>query len=888
MCYSLASDTFGTVTRASVALSSTLPLAIVALAFVARAYGLNTQGLWYDEAFSVHLARRDLLSLLAGVSEDNHAPLHTVLLHFWIALAGWSETAVRFPSALAGTAVVAMTYAVGRRFFGAPVGLSAALIMAVSPIEVWYSQEARMYSLGTAFSLFSAWCFLEWLRSRLLASIPNTEGIAAVSKGPPWLLGVVLAGVLGLYTHFYVGLVLLAENIVVVLACAARLVRRSSLRWTTVYTWTLAQAAVLAFISPWLPVVANRLQHDTTYWQGQLDVPRALAALSVDFAGGQYLPPPGPGIIALVAAALFAAASLPVRAPGVHMVLQTACEEGARARPPGRAESAASLPPPGDADRPAGDQASHDGWAGRYGATEVCYAKSSVQHPVTVTRSGSIPGYARIGLMAMVIAPVAAVVLLSLDRPKFSTRYMIFVQPLYALAVAVGAMVVARASRGIATRAVGGLAIGAILAGSAWSVLAYHTDPSLWRDDFRAVARYVREHFQEGDAVALVGGHSIVPWWYYDPAPMDAYPIPDGLVPVVGSALDPQVLADRLNSIAETHQRLWLVSWQSQLVDPQNLVVDMLRSRATEISVDTLFRGVKLRLFSLRPRPVFSAEPDVPVRLDLVFEDRIELVGYELETGYQYEPSDQLRLNLFWRGLRPMDEKYTVFMHLLNEAEMVYVQQDKPPVTELLPTSVWRPGEVHKDRYRLFIPPGTPPGRYYLELGLYRRESGRRLSISVPYTLAGQDRYLLPIEMLPGRTFAPDEIRVQYPARETLAGETLLFLGHEYDGEPLRAGHRPVVALVWRALRQPPEHYRLRLELQDAGGRVVAGAVQEFANGLHPPEHWQADETVRSVHPVWLDASIPPGRYHWRLTVLDSSGEDRGSIRLLPDVEVAR
>lgn len=76
-------------------------------------------------------------------------PLYYSLLHTWVILTGTSEVAVRLLSTLASTLSLAVLYLLGRQLFGSDVALITVSLMAVSPLDIWYAQEARMYTLVT-------------------------------------------------------------------------------------------------------------------------------------------------------------------------------------------------------------------------------------------------------------------------------------------------------------------------------------------------------------------------------------------------------------------------------------------------------------------------------------------------------------------------------------------------------------------------------------------------------------------------------------------------------------------------------------------------------------------------------------------------------------------
>jgi hypothetical protein len=87
-----------------------------------------------------------------------------------------------------------------------------------------------------------------------------------------------------------------------------------------------------------------------------------------------------------------------------------------------------------------------------------------------------------------------------------------------------------------------------------------------------------------------------------------------------------------------------------------------------------------------------------------------------------------------------MERDYLVFTHLLGDDEGIYGQHDKIAASDTYPTSHWKKGTVIRDKYEIQVHPGTPPGDYTIEIGLYTtyRESIERLPLK-----SGGDRVLL-------------------------------------------------------------------------------------------------------------------------------------------------
>ena len=116
-----------------------LLLSIVWLALVLRVTYLDRQSIWYDEGLSIYYAQGTLGESLRGVSQSEHPPLHPLLLHAWIRLCGDSEFSVRMLSAWWSVLAVAGIFRLGKRLFGQMTGMTAALLLAVSPFSIWFA-----------------------------------------------------------------------------------------------------------------------------------------------------------------------------------------------------------------------------------------------------------------------------------------------------------------------------------------------------------------------------------------------------------------------------------------------------------------------------------------------------------------------------------------------------------------------------------------------------------------------------------------------------------------------------------------------------------------------------------------------------------------------------
>ena len=245
-------------------------LAVLALALALRLWGLGNESLWFDEAYSVAFAR-DRVSPATFVYLV--APAYHAFLHFWLWL-GEADWLVRLPSALFGAATVYVVYRLGRSLWGEASGLLAGLFLAVSPLHVWYSQEARMYTLATLLVSAGSWLF--W-------SLISGDGSGRHDVGRT--LGYVGAMIVALYTHSFAGFVLLFHN----LYLAWRLLVRREVSWRLAGLWALSQAAVALLTIPLL--WGTLIQQGQGYW-GWIDLRygpaswRGLARVLADFSLG--------------------------------------------------------------------------------------------------------------------------------------------------------------------------------------------------------------------------------------------------------------------------------------------------------------------------------------------------------------------------------------------------------------------------------------------------------------------------------------------------------------------------------------------------------------------------------------------------------------------------
>ena len=150
---------------------------------VLRLWGLGRQGLWYDEWLTADATGGGLRDLVRHVAHvEGIGPTYFVAMWGWAQVFGDSEVSLRFVSVAFGVATIPVAYAAARALGQRRVtGLVAATIVAVHPLLVWYSQEARPYSL---LAFCGALSLLAYARARDSGSVRDHllwGGLAAVT-----------------------------------------------------------------------------------------------------------------------------------------------------------------------------------------------------------------------------------------------------------------------------------------------------------------------------------------------------------------------------------------------------------------------------------------------------------------------------------------------------------------------------------------------------------------------------------------------------------------------------------------------------------------------------------------------------------------------------------
>jgi mannosyltransferase len=424
---------------------------ITVLGAVLRLLYLGKKSFWLDEIVSVSIARLDPAGFRNVVmSWELNEGLYYTLLRGWMHL-GQGEFAIRLLSVMPAVAAIPFVYLLGRRLFSESTGLIAALLLAVNVFDVRYAQEARGYSLFAFLVVLACWFFV--------------RGMDAPRKKGNWA-GLVIALVLGMYAHFFAGLMLPVFWL-------AALLRKRGFPWRS---FLVSSGIIVCLAVPALLFVATKNRGQVgwvkpTTWRDLYDLATLLSG-----RGGLVL-------LLLCATLLLLALAKMMRRAGTPEV-----------------------------------------WGSAF-------------------------------VWMWLVLPVAMTVAVSLLKPMFVSRYLIFCLPAFVLLVAVGLSVI-RPRWLMAALLLGMVAL------SLRGVGAYYRtgfDPP--EQDWRGAVHYLLAQAQPGDAVLFYHPLGRLAYEYYRqrwpqyPAPIVVFPQRADARLLKGTQPDFALLPQ----LPEHHPRLWLV-----------------------------------------------------------------------------------------------------------------------------------------------------------------------------------------------------------------------------------------------------------------------------------------------------------------------------------------
>jgi mannosyltransferase len=422
---------------------NTILILLLLTAFALRLYRLDHQEIWGDEAHSAYVSGLPLLATVSPSTETN-PPLYHLILYFWVGLTSSSVFALRFLSLVLGVLTVPLVYRLARLAFGELAGLLAALLCAISPFQVYYSQEARMYALATFFTTLSMLLLARIVSGDRGQSKPQLSGNLRGLKLDGLWLAYFLATAAAIFTHYYALFVVVAQNIVLL-----ALWRRDRRRLTR---WLAVQSALALSYLPWVLAQRGFLGGKASTRFDELTLPVLISIVKrslVAFSVGTTVEAPLAYYLAL-GLLLLAALGL----------------------------VAAVTPPPG-----------------RAGLGEGGSSAAGPPSPSPSLRGrGTWPWL----LLAWLLIPLACAWLVNPIMPFFQERYLLVVAPAFTI-------LVARGLKWLGDKSPWAFALGLLLVISASSASLHNWffDDAYTKGEYGLMMDYVGDHTQQGDLLLL-------------------------------------------------------------------------------------------------------------------------------------------------------------------------------------------------------------------------------------------------------------------------------------------------------------------------------------------------------------------------------------------------
>lgn len=649
-----------------------------------------------------------------------------------------------------------------------------------------------------------------------------------------WWTAYALTGIAALYTHYFALFILVFQAIYLLVSWVAARCRPLELLAGALVSGVVILAAYL----PWLPHLLTRYGADVSYWPGQLKLGEVLVDIAVFFVGGESITE-SLGLqlayaFGLIVILCFMALLLVRSGTEGHAEDREIVISGARMLP----SFGEGLPP-------------HE------------------PKPLLF-------------LSLYLLIPPALILFLAYNAPKFNARYVMVSHPALLLLFAGGMAALVQRRSGLVRRLLRWTLVAVtflVLSGaSVYAVYQAYTVPDFARADFRGVVRHLEEHVGQDETVILVSGHMFPVFDLYG-AGLERHLLPDSATLDTTRVLDYSV-ADDLNRWLLGRRGVWIVLWQDEVVDPVGLLAMMLDDVGEQVPVSQTFAQISLRHYRLPADVLFSDRPRIDHPADVNFGGSLRLLGYS-QTG-------ERSVTLYWQALQLLDNDYRVSVILRDTLGQTWGQWDGRPATYSYPTMRWQPGRIVPGRYDLIPMPGTPPGDYGLDVGVYAELGDMGVDALSVLDEAGApqgERIMLGAVRLSVAPATVDQVDVPDPVGTEVGGGLSLLdweLGR-YEAQP---GERIMVSLTWLATSQPQGDYDVGLLLDDSvGQKLVAGRFPP-TNAWHPTSIWLPGQVWLGQSTIRLPIQAQPGDARLSIQLVSQEGVALGSTIDLTTIEV--
>lgn len=218
-------------------------LAVTGIAICLRLYTSAQAVIWYDEAFSLLIAKLTPTQIWFTTARDVHPPLYYLALHYWTQWFGDDVWVARSLSAVADIGTLLLCIKLMRLVSTQRATWVAAVLLALLPVSVRYSQEIRMYTLLGFWLMGATVALVCWM------NVPHRKRFACLY---------VLLMTAAFYTHYFAALCVLAHWVFWWRAGSGRGLA------LPLRAWLLVNIAIVALYLPWIPHLIVHLSRTGT------------------------------------------------------------------------------------------------------------------------------------------------------------------------------------------------------------------------------------------------------------------------------------------------------------------------------------------------------------------------------------------------------------------------------------------------------------------------------------------------------------------------------------------------------------------------------------------------------------------------------------------------
>jgi 4-amino-4-deoxy-L-arabinose transferase-like glycosyltransferase len=399
-----------------------------------------------------------------------------------------------------------------------------------------------------------------------------------------------------------------------------------------------------------------------------------------------------------------------------------------------------------------------------------------------------------------------------------------------------------------------GLAIpGVIVLGLAFGPAAYgaaltYTPSPTWQDDWRGMAEYVRNHWQEGD-VFLVNFQTpdLVLAAYLQGTPITITPANS----IHGSP------AQARATLGQRYKRVWYAAGGGWYPGTHSFETDLLAgfSQREKVSFPARSSILDLLLFETTP-PFIDQLPATATQTDAPSSAPYRIVAYQLSPGSSYNPQPNLWLTLYWQrsSAAPKADADSAVSILLTKDGTTWLDWLLPSVLNAAPQS-WAQDQYYVAQYQVPVPPGLPGLDYQLELNLRMGGKGESQQKVVSTLSTEQLACCVRITQWPA-----DPALKQ--AQWRVDGVTLI--SAEYSAAVMPGDYLPV-ALLWQLDQPTGAAWQTVLNLDGfTSGRLASVTAETGAPGALL-DQWPVGEPERDMKVLQVPYTAQPGWY--RLSV---------------------